>query len=203
MAAFFCWTSVVYTLIITQKRHFVEFFRGILAVPQNQNEQENNQNDGQEGDHEDGQEGDQEDGQEGDQEDDQEGDQEDNQENNQEGEHENHQEDDEQPVPKNINIARFYPFIFLLRRYILVIMVVALYDANHAPRMIILILFQLLIIGYVLKVRSFHNFKDHITDIFNESTYLLLIFIMSVLSSDDKWTNGGEYAFIIIILINA
>ena len=195
MAAFFCWTSVVYTLIITQKRHFVEFFRGILAVPQNQNEQENNQDNGQEGDQEDGQEGDHEDGQEGDHEDDQE--------NNQEGEHENHQEDDEQPVPKNINIARFYPFIFLLRRYILVIMVVALYDANHAPRMIILILFQLFIIGYVLKVRSFHNFKDHITDIFNESTYLLLIFIMSVLSSDDKWTNGGEYAFIIIILINA
>ena len=161
--------------------------------------QEDHQDDDQEGDHEDGQEGDQEDGQEGDHEDDHE----DNQENNQEGEHENHQEDDELPVPKNINIARFYPFIFLLRRYILVIMVVALYDANHAPRMIILILFQLLIIGYVLKVRSFHNFKDHITDIFNESTYLLLIFIMSVLSSDDKWTNGGEYAFIIIILINA
>ena len=156
IVAFFCWVSIIEIRVVTFKRHFVEFFRSIYTAIQKRDEDEDPD---EEQNNEGGGEGDDED------------------ENPASNERQNEVRNEEH-VPAQVRIARLYYLTFLVRRLLFAILIVVLYDASHALKMTILFIVQFIFFLIAIRVNSFEKAKDNAIERINESTYLLLMFIV-------------------------
>ena len=62
-----------------------------------------------------------------------------------------------------------------------------------------LIAMQILRVNYAYWIRSFNTKKDQIIEMFNEATYLVLMVLLTMYTSSDKWTEKAASVYMGII----
>ena len=62
-----------------------------------------------------------------------------------------------------------------------------------------LIAMQILRVNYSYWIKSFNTKKDQIVEMFNEATYLVLMVLLTVYTSSDKWTEKTASIYMGII----
>ena len=108
--------------------------------------------------------------------------------------------DDHSTVPIKVKIARLYPFLFLLKRIYLVLVIVLVSDRFFKEMIYSLIAIQVIHIIYSITIRHLYSKKDQYIDITNEMIYLILIIMLSKLTNFDKWNKAETFIFVYIIL---
>ena len=103
-------------------------------------------------------------------------------------------------VPSKVKIARLYPFLFLLRRLYMVLIIVFVPNTRFEVKIYSLIGMQILRTFYAYMITNFHSMKDRIIDALNEMVYLVLIFLLSLHKNFYDWTEKATFIFIGIIL---
>ena len=93
--------------------------------------------------------------------------------------------------------------MFLLRRFIMVSIVTFGYDLIFEINLSLFLIIQLLYVGAILIYR-FHIFPVHnINESINESTYLILLVILTRINKQKDWSESYKLMYISIILLNS
>ena len=114
---------------------------------------------------------------------------------------ENQQNIETLKVPHQIKVARLYSFLFLARRFIMVLIVVLIPSSKSMfpLKILLLIILQTDYIAYTSFVRSFEKTKDQVVEVLNEIVYFVLILFLIKFDSEPKWTSFTVYLYIGII----
>ena len=100
-------------------------------------------------------------------------------------------------LQSKVRIARLYPSLFLYRRTCMVFILVFIEDFE--AKIYSLILMQVLRVNYAFWIRSFNMKKDQMIEIFNEAVYLVLMVLLTLYTTSDKWTVKSTFVYIGII----
>ena len=103
-------------------------------------------------------------------------------------------------VPTKVKIARLYPFLLLIKRLYMVLVIVWIPDTLFEVKIYSLMTVQLFHVFHAYMIKNFYSLKDHVTDVMNEVIYLILIFSLSRLTNYSKWNVKSTSIFVGIIL---
>ena len=65
-------------------------------------------------------------------------------------------------VPIRIKLARLYTFIFLLRRFMIIAVIIFFDDLPYGLKISLLLIMQAIYLAFVISVRIFENYSDQI-----------------------------------------
>ena len=78
-------------------------------------------------------------------------------------------------------------FIFILRRFMMALVIVYMRDANVWIRCISYTFIQFAVLVYTIVVRPFGQVKENLTEIVNEVTYTVLCIVITIFNDESRW----------------
>lgn len=97
---------------------------------------------------------------------------------------------------KDSKWARLFPLLLLTKRFVYVIILVALSSSGLDFKYVTIILLQVLYTGHLAAVRPFKIAFLNGLEIVNECMFILYLIVFYALDSSDSWSNGSQILII-------
>jgi len=101
---------------------------------------------------------------------------------------------------KSRHLAKLYYLWFVLRRLLIIIVVVCFNEIDVYMRLFIYLSLQIAFLLYSISVRPFNSLQGSLTDILNDSIYILGTWVV-IAFQNEEYRHSGEGSFLIYMLI--
>lgn len=97
---------------------------------------------------------------------------------------------------------RIYAVVFFVRRLILVSLLIFASSLETVPKITIMVLLQMIYLGFIGVLRPFEFLKNNIIDIVNEVFFMVLVVLLFYANVESRWDLTLTDAYLTIILMN-
>ena len=101
---------------------------------------------------------------------------------------------------KDNTASKLFFFIFILRRFLMVAVIVFMRNANIWARCICFTLIQITVLFYTIIVRPFEKIKDNMIELVNEITFAILCIIIVVCNDESRWVSSLDSVLIYFLM---
>ena len=102
---------------------------------------------------------------------------------------------------KDTKYSKFYSFMFILRKALIVMLMLYLSSLNISIKVGLFVLVQSIYYLYLILVRPLENRKDNLIDVINETLILLLASMLFKYNKEPDWTSSSKMVFFMSISI--
>ena len=103
---------------------------------------------------------------------------------------------------KNTKICKMYSSILLIRRFIFVLLCIALQSVQSRIPIGILLAFQVLYLAFIVFSKSYKEMIANIIEIFNELFFIVLFGSLLIFNAESDWSEVVIYIYMQLILLN-
>ena len=101
---------------------------------------------------------------------------------------------------KDDRLARTHSVMFMLIRFLSVVIVVTMRDAPYLLKSGLFSMIHLVCMVYYIAVRPFDNVKDNITETINQTTYFVMVTCLCFLREKENWSSSYETMYMYLFL---
>ena len=103
-------------------------------------------------------------------------------------------------VPSKIKMARLYPFILLLKRTYMIILLYVFTLCLQSYRVIVFVVLQSFYLVYIYFITSFEHVTDQMIEITSEIMFFVFLILLTQYKEESQWSSVPAYIFIGTIL---
>ena len=101
---------------------------------------------------------------------------------------------------KDNTASKLFIFIFILRRFLMVAVIVFMRNANIWARCICFALIQITVLIYTIIVRPFEKIKDNLIEFVNEITFTILCVFIIICNDESRWVSSLDTILIYFLM---